>query len=57
MKRKVTTANEPVEQVDPGGTRPARPAGATRAKPEEAEQKVESGDRNISSQEPPKRRH
>lgn len=39
-----TTANEPVEAIDPGGTRQAK------TKPHKgnatAEQKVESGDRN-----------
>jgi hypothetical protein len=48
-----TTGNEPVEAIDPGGTKSARPAhgkkpvgGKTEGK---LEQKVESGDRNGKS--------
>jgi hypothetical protein len=46
-----TTGNDPVEGIDPGGTRPTRPGnpdktgGASEKKPT-VEQQVESGDRN-----------
>ena len=47
-----TTGDEPVEGVDPGGTRPTKPGQADKHSPEpkpgetKIEQHVESGDRN-----------
>lgn len=46
-----TTGNDPVEGIDPGGTRPTRPgnpdkSGPARAEAPRAEQTVVSGDQN-----------
>ena len=45
-----TTGNDPIEGVDPGGTRSTKPGQADKSKPKEsgpsANQTVTSGDRN-----------
>jgi hypothetical protein len=47
-----TTGNDPIEGIDPGGTRPTRPGnpdkttGSSEKKKPAVEQHVESGDRN-----------
>ena len=41
-----TTGNDPVEGVDPGGTRPTRPGHPGKDGAPATEQTVESGDRN-----------
>jgi hypothetical protein len=53
MPRRKTTANEPIDAVDPGGTRPAPTqrtsdrAHSRKDKKKPADQAVKSGDRNV----------
>ena len=51
-----TTGNDPLDGVDPGGTRSTKPGnpdkGAPAAQPAKVEQTVVSGDRNTRPSEP-----
>ena len=57
-----TTGNDPIEGVDPGGTRPTRPGNPDKQGPEKPanvskEQTVVSGDRNQPQAERGRRAH
>lgn len=55
MARNRTTANEPVGDIDPGGTHPTKPVSPP-ARPPEA-QHTETGDRNARKNKPPRTDH
>ena len=48
-----TTGNDPVEGLDPGGTRSTRPGKRKDGAPPTVEQKVQSGDENDDPQRQP----
>ncbi len=52
MAQNRTTANEPVGDIDPGGTHPTKPVRSPARAPEE--QHTETGDRNAMKNKPPR---